>query len=256
MAGPVEPDKLLQAANALRNARKAPPNRLPRLPEDLRPTDFDAVYAIQKHVADLDRVAIGGWKVGLTAGGKSFFCAPMPLAGIKASPAPLPAGHYRGVEAEVAFRIGPDLPPRGQPYTREEIVAALPTAHPAIEILESAFADPDLVDPLSNLADSMLHGGFVYGPGLENWHGLDFPNITVTQRINDQEMQRTGNPAGDMVRLVEWLANEGSVWAGGLKSGQFVTCGSWTGKTPAPPGAAVRVQFPGLGEARATFARE
>jgi 2-keto-4-pentenoate hydratase len=129
------------------------------------------------------------------------------------------------------------------------------TAHPAIEILESAFADPDVVDYLSNLADSMLHGGFVYGPGLAAWHDVDFPHLTVTQTIADASpMVRTGNPAGDMIRLVEWLANEGSHWAGGLRKGQFVTCGSWTGKTPAPAGAALRVQFPGVGEARATFA--
>ena len=48
----------------------------------------------------------------------------------------------RGVEAEVAFRLGHDLPPRGTPYTREEIVAALATAHPAIEILDPPSSTP------------------------------------------------------------------------------------------------------------------
>ncbi len=178
----------------------------------------------------------------------------MPAAGIKPSPATLGPGLFRGVEAEVAFSIGHDLPPRATPYSRQEVIAALATAHPVIEILEFAFLDPDVVDFDSNLADSMLHGGFVYGPGRADWHDLDFPNITVTQSINDATLTRTGNPAGDMIRLVEWLANEGSVWAGGLKSGQIVTCGSWTGKTPAPAGAALRVSFPGLGDAEAKFA--
>ena len=178
----------------------------------------------------------------------------MPLAGLHASPARLARGRMRGIEAEVAFRLGRDLPPRAAPYTRAEVMAALATAHPAIEVLESAYLDPDAVDPLSNLADSLMHGGFVHGPGVAAWQGLDFAAMTVTQTIDGAAMQRTGNPAGDMIRLVEWLANDGSRWAGGLRAGQIVTCGSWTGKTWAPAGAQVRVVFPGLGEAALAFA--
>ena len=37
--------------------------------------------------------------------------------------------------------------------------------------------------------------------------------------------------------------------ASGLKAGQFVTCGSWSGANRAPAGATVRADFPGLGEA-------
>jgi 2-keto-4-pentenoate hydratase len=242
-----------RAAVLLRAARRSEAGRLVALPEELRPADRARVYAIQAKAAA--GVEIGGWKVGAAGPDKPCNCSPMPSAGIKPSPAVLGAGLLRGIEAEVAFRVAYDLPPRSTRYARADVIAALATAHPAIEILESAFIDPDAVDFESNLADSLMHGGFVFGPGRADWHELDFPNISVTQVIGDtQPLVRTGNPAGDMIRLVEWLANEGSVWAGGLKAGQFVTCGSWTGKTFAPPGAAVVVQFPGLGEARATFA--
>jgi 2-keto-4-pentenoate hydratase len=67
-------------------------------------------------------------------------------------------------------------------------------------------------------------------------------------------MARTGNPVGDMIRLVVWMANEGAVWAGGLKAGQFVTCGSWTGKEIVGETAKVRVVFPSLGEVLCSFA--
>ncbi len=178
----------------------------------------------------------------------------MPAAGILASPAALPSGRMRGIEAEVAFRVGHDLPPREAPYDRAEIIAALATAHPAIEELEAAYPEPMQVDPLSLLADSIAHGGFVFGPGVADWRALDFAAMTVTQTVDGAVVQRTGNPAGDMIRLVVWLANEGSRWAGGLRAGQFVTCGSWTGITRAAPGARVRVEFPGLGVAEAAFA--
>ena len=244
--------KVAEAAAMLLAARRSAGARLAALPEALRPADRAAAFAIQAKAAE--GVAIGGWKVGSTGADKPCICAPMPKAGIHDSPARLGAGLLRGIEAEISFRIAHDLPPRAMPYGREEIIAAMATAHPSIEILESAFIDPDVVDPLSNLADSILHGGFIVGPGLAAWQGLDFPAITVTQTIAGEDMQRTGNPAGDMIRLVQWLANEGATWAGGLKAGQIVTCGSWTGKTPAPAGAAVKVAFPGVGEASATFA--
>jgi 2-keto-4-pentenoate hydratase len=240
-----------QAAALLRAARRDPAARLAALPEALRPADAPAAYAIQH--ALFGAAVPGGWKVGAAAPGKPCICAPLPAGGIQASPAALPRGLYRAVEAEVAFRIGRDLPVREAPYTREDVIAALATAHPAIEILESAYLDPDAVPMIDNIADLIIHGGFVFGPGTADWHGLDFAAMTVTQSIDGAQMQRTGNPAGDMIRLVEWLANEGSRWAGGLKAGQFVTCGSWTGKTPAPERAAIVVSFPGLGEARATF---
>ncbi|MBN9508846.1 MAG: 2-keto-4-pentenoate hydratase [Alphaproteobacteria bacterium] len=242
-------DSILEAARLLRAARRGAP--LAALPEPLRPADADGAYAIQRTLVAGE--AIGGWKVGIGPDGK-MFCAPMPQAGIVASPAKLGAGRMRGIEAEVSFRVGTDLPPRATPYGREEVIAALPTAHPAIEVLESAYEDGDKVDPLSRLADLVMHGGYVYGPGLAAWHGLDFPNITVTQTIDADVMQRTGNPAGDMIRLVMWLADAGATWAGGLKAGQIVTCGSWTGKTLAGPGARVSVVFPGLGEASVAFA--
>ena len=239
------------AAALLLAARRDPDARLTALPDDLAPPDMEASLAIQAAAAE--HVSIGGWKVGKLSK-TEYFCAPMPAHGIHASGADLGPGLLRGVEAEVAFRIGHSLPPREHPYSREEIIAAMATAHPAIEVLESAFLDPDTNPRLSNIADSMLHGGFIHGPGLADWHHLDFPEMVVTQSIAGlEDMQRTGNPAGDMVTLVEWLANVGSVWAGGLRHGQYVTCGSWTGKTLAPAGARILVSFHGLGEAEASY---
>ena len=247
MTGAIE-----QAAALLRAARRDPGQLLPALPDGLRPADAATAYAIQQAVAA--GVAIGGWKVGAPNPTAPCFCAPMPAAGLHASPARLPAGRLRGVEAEIAFRLGRDLPPRATPYDRAEVIAALASAHPAIEVLESAYLDPRTVDPLSGLADSVMHGGFVHGPAVTAWQGVDFAAVTVTQTIGDAVRTATGNPAGDMIRLVVWLANEGSRWAGGLRAGQFVTCGSWTGFTPAPAGARVRVAFAGIGDAAAEFA--
>ena len=249
-------DPLEQAAWMLLTARKSPQSRIAALPQALRPADTSVAYAIQARVAAA-LGPVGGWKVGAAGPEAPPNCAPMPASGVVPSPATLDSASrpLRGVEAEVAFRVGHDLPPRATAYSRDEVAAALASAHPAIELLESRYLDPDAVDPLSSLADSLLHGGFVWGPGAADWQGIDFDSETVEQSVDGAApLRRTGNPAGDMIRLVVWLANEGSRWAGGLKAGQFVTCGSWTGKTMVGPAASVLVRFPSLGEVRVGYA--
>ena len=233
------------AAEFLLRARD-PRARLRELPEALRPADAAGAYAIQRAIA-ASLGPIGGWKVGATGPDAPVNCAPMPASGIAPSPGALGPGGM-AVEAEVAFRVGHDLPPRAAPYSRDEIIAALGAAHPAIEWLESRYADPATMDRWSQLADSLMHGGFVWGAGVADWHAMAFETMTVTQDVASAVLERTGNPAGDMIRLVQWLADEGAVWAGGLRAGQFVTCGSWTGKTAARAGQRVLVRFAGLGE--------
>lgn len=239
-----------EAARLLLAARTA---RIAQLPEALRPLDRPQAYAIQHEVA-ASLGEIGGWKVGAAGPEAPPQCGPMPAAGIRPSPATAAANTQRGIEAEVCFRMKTSLPPRAAPYTRDEVIAAIGDAHPAIELLDSRFIDPDALDPFTNLADTQSHGGFVYGPGTTDWHSIDFARETVAQHVDGAlQMSRTGNPVGDMIRLVVWLANEGATWAGGLKAGQFVTCGSWTGKSVVGPTAAVRVVYPSLGAVDVRF---
>ncbi len=115
---------------------------------------------------------------------------------------------------------------------------------PAIEVLESRFADPDSIDAHTMLADSSCHGGFVYGAPIANWQAINFAHEPVRLVIDGAEVKTsTANPAGDMIRLVQWLADTGARWAGGLRAGQYVTCGSWTGKDFVGPAARVQIKF-------------
>ena len=243
-----------QAADLLLAVRAGTAAKLEDLPEALRPADRAQAYAIQRLVA-ASFAGIGGWKVGAAGQDAPPQCGALPAAGVVASPATVAAQTLRGIEAEVCFRMGADLPARVAAYTREEVIEAIATAHPVIETLDTRFVDPDAVGPFSGLADTQSHGGLVFGPGRADWHGIDFARETVEQYVDGAlQTTHTGNPVGDMIRLVVWVANEGAVWAGGLKAGQFVTCGSWTGKTVLGPTARARVRFPSLGEAELRFA--
>jgi 2-keto-4-pentenoate hydratase len=190
--------------------------------------------------------AIGGWKVGAAGPEAPPSCAPMPASGLFSAPQEFDSRRFtqREVESEICFRLAHDLPPRDTPYTGADITAAIGSCHPGIEILQSRFAAPDSVGALCLLADFIQTGAYVTGAPIENWQSIDFPSLRITQTISGgPAITRTGNPAGDMIPLMVWLANSGSIWAGGLRAGQIVTCGSWTGKTPVPAGGEVVAAF-------------
>jgi 2-keto-4-pentenoate hydratase len=217
----------------------------PRLPTGPAPADTAQAYRVQALLMD-HLGPIGGWKVGSPAPDGPISCAPMPLAGIFTAPHAFDGSRFtqREVEAEICFRLAADLPASGAPYDADAVLAAIATCHPGIEVLQSAYADPDGAGTLAVLADLIQHGAYVVGEPIAGWRGVDFASLTVTQTIAGGPGRRaTGNPAGDMVRLLVWLANEGATWAGGLRAGQVVTCGSWTGKTPCPAGGEAVAAF-------------
>jgi 2-keto-4-pentenoate hydratase len=255
MTGPEEL-RIIDAANALLNARRTG-NTLTDLPANLQPQSLDEAYAIHNRlIASLGD--IGGWKIGAGSPDATPMFAPMPRAWIAASGSTL-AGErwrFRGLEAEIAFLVGRDLPPRAQPYTREETLAAMASCHPAIEVLESAFADPLRAARLANIADLQMHGGFVYGSAVANWQSIDFSKEHVMLAVDGVvRVERTGsNTSGDLQRLLPFLANEGAARTGGLRKGQWITTGSWTGNTLASPGSVADVNFSTAGRVDLRFA--
>jgi 2-keto-4-pentenoate hydratase len=183
--------------------------------------------------------------------------APMPVEGFAANGASIakPLRRLRGVEAEIAFLLGKDLPPRPTPYSRDELVAAIACCAPAIELLESGLLNPDAADRLSAIADLQSNGGFVPGEAAQGWQDFDFAQETA--QINVDGFVRVANgknaAGGDLLRLVLWLANEAQSRTGGLSAGQWVTTGSWTGKIFADSGSVVVARFPRFGEVTFRF---
>ena len=231
-----------QVATLLLAARQGAP-----IPSAEAPENEAQAYRVQARVmAELGE--IGGWKVGSPAPDGAITCAPMPASGLRRAPSRFDPALFtqREVESEICFVLGTDLPPRQAPYGRAELLAAIDTCHPGIEVLQSRYADPDKAGALALLADFIQTGGYAVGAPIPGWRDVDFASLPVTQTIEGgPERRAVGNPAGDMLRLMIWLANTGATWAGGLRAGQVVTCGSWTGKTAAPAGSAATAAFGG-----------
>ena len=248
--------ELIEAADLLLDARRTH-TPIADLPPALQPQSLEEVA----HIHGIMAVAygeIGGWKIGAGTPDATPFFAPMPLAWMAGSGAVLagPRYRYRVLEAEISFLLADDLPPRAKPYTREEVVAAIASCHPAIEELESGLTDPKAATHFSALADLQMHGGFIHGPACADWQSIDFAKESVTLSIDGAvRVERTGsNTSGDLMRLLPYLANEGAARTGGLKAGQWITTGSWTGNTPAIPGAQVDVEFAHAGRVGLRFA--
>jgi 2-keto-4-pentenoate hydratase len=252
-----EEDRMRQAAEVLLKARRTY-EPIDDLPEGLRPNSLEEAYALQDLIAEA-LGPIGGWKVGALSPEATPKFGPMPLLGGFARSGDVLAAdarRMRGIEAEIAFLVGRDLPPRAHPYTREEVADAMASAHPAIELLESAYDDPDKVATLSMVGDLQMNGGFVHGSAVADWREFDFAGESVVVSV-DGVVRYEGtasNPAGtDLLRLVTFLANEGSARTGGLRAGQWVTTGSWSGKTCASKGSSAVVRFAHCGEVYIQF---
>ncbi len=249
---------LYKTADTLLNARRTG-IAIADLPADLQPGDENEAFFVQDIMARAFG-EIGGWKIGARGADAEPFFAPMPAAWIGQNGSTFAGPMYRlnGVECEIAFRMGHNLLPRSIPYTRDEVIEAIASCHPAIEIIESAFADTTTVPRLASFADMQIHGGFVAGPAVADWQQINWANEKVTLVLDASvRLEKVGsNPGGnDLLRLLVYLANEGSVRTGGLRAGQYVTTGSWTGVTWASNDSAVMAEFEHAGSVAVEFAK-
>ena len=229
--------------------------RLVGLPHELQPRSALEAYQIQDAVlAELGPP--GGWKVGARSPDAEPTCSPLPAELILRSPKVFPAGAFsrNGVEAELAFTLARDLPPRARGYDEAELYAAIASVHAAIEVVDSRFVDMSTIDAASLLADFQSNGALVVGDGVAL--PASFPSIdqTVQLIVDGVEQDTPGrNPAGNLMRLMAWLADHVAARRGGLRRGDVITTGSWTGMRFFPAGARIDVDFPGIGGAHLVF---
>ncbi len=198
-----------------------------------------------------------GWKVGAPSADAEPNYAPMPKLFVAPSGVALRGDAVSRSGGGGGVSAGEDLPARAHGYTRDEVLGAIASCHPAIEVLESGFVDPVAVDRLSMIGDLQMHGAFVYGPAIADWRSIDFAKESVTLAVDGSvRAEKTGsNTSGDLLRLLPYLANEGSVRTGGLEAGQWITTGSWTGNIQAIARSSVDVAFGTLGRVTVRLSR-
>ncbi len=249
-----------QAAAALAAARRSR-SRLDALAAPCAPADEADAYQIQDLVVTCYGEKVGAWKIGAThPNAQANLGTSGPVAArlfaelIHSGDTVLTESMIiRGLEAEYAFLLGSDLAPRAEPYSRDEVEAAIASVHPAIEVVDTRYGAPQ--KGAFAIADNVNDGAWIYGEGTTDWRSVDMISAAVTMQVNG-EIVASGNGAqvlGDPIVSLMWLANEHARAREGLRAGQFITCGSCTGLYPSPASCTAKASFQGLGEISVQF---
>lgn len=233
--------------------------RMPALPEAMRPATREAGYAIQALLEPRSAFPLFGWKIAATSrAGQAHIAVDGPLAGrllrerTHESGHRIPFGHnhMRVAEAEFAFRMAADLRPRAAPYDVNEVLAAVATLHPAIEVPDSRYEDFTTAGAAQLIADNACAHHFVLGPPAPpDWRSTDLAKHGVSGRVAGQP-PRDGvgaNVLGDPREALAWLANELSRLNLPLLAGQVITTGTCLVPLPVAPGNHVVADFGALG---------
>lgn len=229
---------------------------IPQLSEtEPAPLTLAEAYAVQRRAIDR-RVARGhalvGVKMGFTSKAKmeqmglseqiwGRLTADMVLP--DGGTLPLDRFVHPRVEPEVAFRLRADL--RGE-ISREEAAAAVEAVAPALEIIDSRYADFrfDLADVV---ADNCSSSAFVVGPWQDP--ATAYADEPVAVRFDARVVQegRTaailGHPLDSLVAAAALLERYGAH----LQAGQVVLAGGATAATRLEPGVTVTADVGALG---------
>jgi 2-keto-4-pentenoate hydratase len=257
-------DNQIAAASRTLNGHWRAGTKFAGLEASLRPRDRAEGYAIQAAIEHTSTKPLFGWKIAATSeAGQKHINVDGPMAGrilaetvIADGGTSLMAGNEMRVgEPEFAFCMASDLPPRSQPYTVQQVLDAVGTLHPAIEIPDSRFADFVNAGAPQIIADNACAHLFVLGaPASSNWRALDLveerPVITLSSK------QYTGhgkNVLGDPRVALAWLANELRALGVTLKAGQIVTTGTCHPPLPIQSGDMFAADFGSLGKVSVGF---
>lgn len=236
------------------------------LPEDIRPASRTEGYAIQALLEGKSAEPLYGWKVAATSkAGQKHINVDGPIAGRLLAERAFPSGatlifganRMRVAEPEFAFKMGRDLKQRSTTYTVQEVLDAVASLHPAIEIPDSRYEVFTSVGAAQLIADNACAHEFVLGPAATaDWRGLDLANHRVIGRV-DGRIEREGKGANvlDDPRLaLTWLANELSGLGITLAKGQVVTTGTCMVPLEIAKGERAHADFGLLGQVEAMFA--
>ena len=238
--------------------------KLAALEDPLRPRDRAEGYAIQAAIEKYSATHLFGWKIAATSeAGQKHINVDGPMAGRILAETVIPDGgtasmagnDMRVAEPEFAFRMRTDLPARSTPYTVSQVLDAVDTLHPAIEIPDSRFADFVSAGAAQIIADNACAHLFVLGsPTSADWRSLDLVEERPVVSLRGQQFTGHGkNVLGDPRVALTWLANELRQLGVTLKAGRIVTTGTCHPPLPIQSGDFCAVDFGTLGKVSVGF---
>ncbi|MBS0241810.1 MAG: fumarylacetoacetate hydrolase family protein [Proteobacteria bacterium] len=230
-------------ARRLADARRAGS----RIALDDAPRDFEEAFAVQERIVAMLAEPVVGWKGNEMPNGLVIF-APLLASGM------VPAGgtwstaggEPAGIELEIAFRLGADVPVGA---SHAQIFDAVASAHVIFELCQSRLRDPDTVPRHLALADFISNTGFVVGSQFKGWREKDLRAIAgrlfVDGRLHIEG--KTADPMRALQVLAPALASRGKA----LKAGHVVITGSLIGMNWLSGKHAIQGEIDGCGTVQA-----
>ena len=242
---------------------------LSALPDACRPMTSAQGYAAQAQLPTVSGREVLGWKIAATsANGQAHINVGGPLAGrllsgqVFESGTTVPSAYnrMRVAEPEFAFAMAQDLPPQVAPYTQQQVMAAVGSLHPALEIPDSRLEPFTAAGEAQLLADNACARHFVLGPAAPDvWRDLDLSSYPVHARVeHENQLKYTrdgtgGNVLGDPRIALTWLANQLSSLGITLQKGHVVTTGTCMVPLELQPGDSASADFGPLGRIEMIF---
>jgi 2-keto-4-pentenoate hydratase len=258
-------DAGLKAASDLLYRHWQDQTRLDTLPEAMRPADRAEGYRVQACIMAYTHKPLFGWKIAATSvAGQAHINVDGPLAGRllaervieDGGECPLGNNLMQVAEMEFAFRMAQDLIPQDRPYSQDEVMAAVASLHPAIEIPDSRFNDFTAVGLAQLVADNACAHRFVLGPAATaDWRRLDLAGHAVRAfKGGALAGEGTGaNVLGDPRIALAWLVNELSRHGLTLRAGEVVTTGTCVKPVEIAIGDRIQGDFGVLGQVSLTI---
>jgi 2-keto-4-pentenoate hydratase len=137
----------------------------------------------------------------------------------------------------------------------QQVLDAVGTLHPAIEIPDSRFSDFVSAGAAQIIADNACAHLFVLGPpATANWRALDLVEERPVITLGGKQFIGHGkNVLGDPRIALAWLANELSLLGVTLRAGQIVTTGTCHPPLPIQSGDLFAADFGVLGKVSVGF---
>ena len=208
------------------------------------PADYEEGLAIQDRVVAALNSPTVGWKVMQVPQGPVIY-APILQSGR------VPAGgtwevvgrEPAGIELEIAFRLGRDVPAGATPG---EVVEAVESAHVVFELCQSRITDPGSQPRHVMLADCIANAGLVVGSEILAWRTQDL-RARAGRLLVDGKLYVEGKSV-DPLAALQLLAPAMTAHGKSLAAGQIIITGSVIGMNWLTGNRELKGIIDGLGE--------
>lgn len=243
-----------QAAQELLN-RRQPGTKAPRLDDAIRPASIDDALAIQAEMATMETT--GGWKCLEPLAEDKIIVAP--IFNVQKDTQVVELFEDKSVarvEPEICFVLNKDLPPKAGGYSNDEIIDAIGSAHMALELMQSRFADDADQSFFESLADCMMNQGVYVGPEIDKAAAMETGKVKITVTQGDEVRELDGeHPNARAIDGVLWFVNYMGERGVTIAAGAPIITGSFKGIVDMAFDVETSIAYEGLGEYAVTFKR-